>query len=418
MSKEQTIEIDAEVTEAIVKSTTEAMEVKLKEATDKFEAELKGLKEEGAAVEGEVIDKGARGAANTEEQDFDKHEHAAEQLKALMRGDKQKLADLNVKSYETQFKAGKIDKATYQNATTDADGGYLVPSSELLDDVMSVLPEYSAFVGELRTITLTSGDTLDVSTLVGDVTVTEVGSEGGTKDDSKVTFGQTSITVREFAAIVGFTKQWVRQSSMDVYAVIRNSMARGIAKKREQIALVDATSGITEIAGTVETYMGGSSTSGSTSVANATWTEIKAMPYAVPTQSANGGIYVISRVLLAALDGLTDNQGRDIVIMDQGGAGALSGRFKNGYRFVVAESLGTADAVDTAFAVFGNFGQYGVLLRQGAVENDLFDSGSYNDGTTDHNLISQNKMAWRTAFYENVGYPVAGAFNVLKTAAS
>lgn len=413
MSKDtQDIVIDKEVTDAIASVVS-------KDTDAKITALKKLIEERMPAVEEKVVDKGARGGADANEdiavEKMGKEQFAAEQLKYLVQGNRTKLAELNNVAYKSQFEAGIINKATYQNATTNADGGFLVPNAELYNDVMDVLPEYSVLAGELLTITLQAGDSLDVSTLVGDAVVTEVGSEGGTKDDTKLTFGQKTITVREFAGIVGFTKQWVRQSSFDVYAIIRNSIARAIAKKREQLILTDSTSGIVVTSGVVERQLAATKTS----YEDVTWADIKAMPYLVPTSSANGGMYVISRLLLGHLDSLEDTTGQPIVTVDgTANGGALTGRFKNGYRFVVAETLGAADAADTAFAVFGNFSKYGVLLRQGAVENDIFDTGSYNDGAANHNLLSQNKMAWRTAFYENVGFPIPSAFVMLTTAAS
>lgn len=61
--------------------------------------------------------------------------------------------------------------------------------------------------------------------------------------------------------------------------------------------------------------------------------------------------------------------------------------------------------------------RYGILLRQGTVESETFNSGVVNDGAngsngTDHNLIQDNKLAHRVAFYENVGYPLPQAFAV------
>lgn len=414
---DQTIEIDAEVTQAISKQVTDSMQEKFDAQAKEFESKLAEL----SKVEETSVDKGARGGQEAEVVSgldaLTKEQFAVEQVKAAL-GNHARLQELNQHALKSLEKAGVVNKATYLNVGTDADGGVLVPNNELLSDIMDLLPEYSAMAGEIRVITLTNGEGIDVSTLTADVIMTEVGTEGGTKDDTKPTFGDKTVNVREFAGIAIMTKKLLKQSAFDVYAILRDSFARAIAKNREVLALTDATSGIVNDAGVVETYAGGSSTSGSTSVADVTWEEIKAMPFAVPTQSANGGIYAISRVLLAALDGLTDSQGREIVTMDQGGAGSLSGRFKNGYRFVVAESLGAADAVDTAFCVFGNFGQYAIDVRQGAVESDVFDSGVVDDGVTEHNLINENKLAMRVETWENVGYPLPGAFNVLKTAAS
>lgn len=411
MSKEsQDIVIDQEVTEAIAKTVNAENEAKFNELTEKME---KFLAEN--AKEEVVVDKGARGGEEAEVVEgyaaLTKEQFAKEQIVAKFT-DRAKFKEMNDFAVKSLQKAGKIEKATYLNVGTDVDGGYLVPENELMTDVLNILPEFSSFAGELRVVTLTQGEGIDVATLTADVVMTEVGTEGGAKTATKVTFGDDQTNVREFAGIALMTKKLVAMSASDVYAILRDSYARAIAKNREELALTDATSGIINKSGIVTVSTGG------TSLTDTTWEIIKSLPYQVPTQSANGGIYVISRALMAHLDGLTGTDGHEIMVMDSGSAGTLTGRFRNGYRFVVAETLPNADAVSTEYAVFGNFGKYAIDVRLGAVQTDIFDSGIVTISGTDHNLIQENKLAMRVETWENVGYPLTGAFAVLTTDAS
>jgi len=414
MSKEQTIELDAAAIEAIAKQVTApeldydkiATAIATKQAADLKDKEVNKLAD-GKTKEAEVEVLGK----------FDKiskEAFAVRQLNAALSGNHAELKELNDHALKTLRDKDLVNKATYLNAGTAADGGVLIPNADLLTDVLNLLPTFSPLANELRVITLTQGDSIDISTLTADVIMTEVGAEGGTKAVTKPVLGDSNTVVREFAGIALMTKKLIQQSAIDVYAVLRDSFARAIAKKREQLILTDASSGILNKAGVITT----TAAAGSVTAGSLTVKQVKAMPFSVPTSSAAGGIYVFSRSLLASLAGKEDTTGQPIVTVDPNSAGALTGTF-NGYRFAVAETLGTADAVSTVHAVFGNFSQYGVLVRQGAIDTAVFDSGTVVDGgAVSHNLIQENKLAMRTEIWENVGYPLPAAFVLLKTAAA
>lgn len=408
--EEKTIDVDQSVTDAITKSVMAGLQPQLdamkeEKAATKEKEVSKLADDESKAVEGEIVSKYAK---------MSKEAFAVAQLHAALSGNQKDLGELNKEAMKSLQEKGLINKATYLNAGTDADGAVLVPNAELLGDVLDLLPRFSPLANELRVITLTSGSSLDITTLTADVIMTEVGTEGGTKTVTKPTLGDSNVAVREFAGIALMTKKLIQQSAIDIYAVLRDSFARAIAKKREELILTDSSSGIINKAGIVET----TAPTGSTSVEDLTVSQVKAMPFAVPTSSAAGGIYVFSRLLLAELANKEDTTGQPIVTVDPSSAGSLTGTF-NGYRFAVAETLGTSDAVSTVHAVFGNFSQYGVILRQGAIDSAVFDSGTVVDGgATSHNLIQENKLAMRVETWENVGYALPGAFNVLETAAS
>lgn len=412
-TSEQVVELDATAQDSIVKSVMEAMQPQLdeiKKASKPVEKEVSKIAGEVKAVDGEVVGKYDKES---------KEEFAVKQLLAALGGNHQEMADRNAHAMKTLQEKGLINKATYLNATTDADGGYFVPSAELLTDVLNILPDFSPLAGAARVINLTNGEGIDVTSVTTDVVLTEVGSEGGSKAVTKPVIGDTVTNVREFAGIALLTKKLVKQAVVDVYGVLRDSFARAIADKREELLLTDATSGIVTKSGVVVINAGGSTTSGKDTVAEITWKEVKAMPFSVPTKAARGGMYAISRLLAASLDGMQDSQGRDLDILTWDAGSNMTGTLKNGYRFAVAENLGATDAVSTVHAVFGNFSQYAIVVRQGAVDSAVFDSGTVTDGSSVvHNLIQENKLAMRVEIWENVGYPLPGAFARLRTSAS
>ncbi|UNQ40945.1 phage major capsid protein [Prescottella equi] len=343
-------------------------------------------------------------AAETPKEDqLDKYEFTAKQFSAFVRGDKQELAELNQKAIDS-YKDAK-SKATYMNTGVTADGGAIVPSNELMRDVFTLLGNYSTVSNDLRVVTLSEGNGIDVATLVTDVVVSEVTAEGGNKPVTKPVLGDGDVSLREFAGIAIITKKLVRQAAISVYDLLTESFARAIANQRAIMALTDASSGIVNKAGVVDVN------ASATAVTGYTYDDIKKMPYRLPVAAVQGSKYYISRELLEVLDSAKDTTGRDLDLIQLDGDG-LSGTFKNKYRFAVEEVLGKSGA---PHAVFGNMGRFGILLRQGTLESETFDTGTVVDGSSvTHNLLQQNKLAQRVAFYENVGYPLPGAFAVLR----
>lgn len=417
MSKPETQEI--ELTDEVAKSIashvvvdTDAIATKIAEiqkAAVEADVEKSKLEKDAEVAEGEIVGK---------YDNLSKEAFAVKQLGAALAGDKEVLGEMNAHAIKSLEKAGLVEKATYLNAGTAADGGVLVPNAELLNDILDLLPKYSPLANILRTITLTDGNSIDIDALITDVTMTEVGTEGGSKTVTKPALQKANIAVREFAGIALMTKKLIKQSAIDVYALLRDSFARAIAKTREGLIITDATSGLETLSGVTVLNAGGSTTSGKTTVALIPLADIKKMPFSVPTAAGNGGTYVFSRLLLASLASREDTTGQPILTVNSSNGGTLNGTF-NGYPFVVSELLGTTDVVSKVHAIFGNFGEYGFLVRQGAIDTQVFDSGTVTDGgAVVHNLIQENKLAMRTEIWEAVGFPLPSAFVRLRTSAS
>ena len=400
-------EVKEEVVEPkVVEEVKPAEEPKVEEVEEKKLNKETKMSKEKEIAQAEIVEPASQEVAS-KEVELDKYEFTAKQFVAWVNKDAATLSELNKKAIASY--SDLKNKETYLNAGTVADGGAIVPNAQLLTEVYSILANYSSVADDIRVITLTEGDSLDVATLLTDVVITEVATEGGDKAVTKPTFGDGEISLREFAGIAIMTKKLVRQAAVNVYNIIRDSFARAIAAKRAEMALTDATSGIVNKLGVNEVYATG------TDVADYTWADVKKLPYAVPASTVQGGKYYISRELLETLDTAQDSMGRDLDIVTLSGNG-LTGTFKNGFAFAVEESLGKDGA---PHAIFGAMGRYGILLRQSAVEAQTFDSGIVKDGASvEHNLIQQNKLAYRVAFYENVGYPIPQAFSILLPAQS
>lgn len=335
----------------------------------------------------------------TAEKQLDKHTLTAKQFAAFVNKDAKTLAELNKQAIASYGEGVKV-KGNIMTAGTAEDGGAVVPCAELMKDVYTTLGTISSVANDLRVVTLTDGDSLSYASLITDVIIKEVGTEGGKKASTKMTFSKGNLNLREFAGIAVLTKKLVRQAAINIYDILVESFARAIANKRADMALTDTKSGIYKQTGVAKVE---------TAADLPTWEEIRKMPYKVPAKAAKGAKYYISRQLLEELDTNTkDANGRDLEVVKLDGDG-LSGTFKNGFAFVVEDVLGA----DKNHAVFGNMSTYGILLRQGNVESETFDTGEVEDHESGkHNLLQENKLAHRVAFYENVGYPIPSAFAV------
>lgn len=333
---------------------------------------------------------------------IDKYDFAAKQFVAYVNKDTKTLSELNKKAIQS-YEGASGSKATYLNTAILADGGAIVPEAQLLADVYTILDEYSTVASDLRVVTLTEGNSLNIASLIQDVIVTEVTTEGGNKPVTKPVFGEDELALREFAGIAILTKKLVRQAAVNVFDILRDSFARAIARKRAELALTDATSGIVNQAGV-----------GTIAVAAtdgiATYAELRTAPYQIPAGAVRNAKYYLSREQVAALDGeINPSTGLSTDVVRLSGDG-LSGTLANGFAFAVEEELGTGGA---PHVVFGSMSRFGILLRQGVVEAETFDTGVVTDGSSvEHNLLQQNKLAHRVAFYENVGFPLPGAFAV------
>ena len=335
----------------------------------------------------------------TTEKQLDKYTLTAKQFVAFVNKDAKTLAELNKQAIASYGEGAKV-KGNIMTAGTAEDGGAVVPCAELMKDVYTTLGTISSVANDLRVVTLTEGDSLSYASLITDVIIKEVETEGGKKSSTKMTFAKGNLNLREFAGIAVLTKKLVRQAAVNIYDILVESFARAIANKRADMALTDTKSGI---------YKNSKVTKVETAADLPTWDEIRTMPYKVAAKAAKGAKYYISRQLLEALDTNTkDTNGRDLEVVKLDGDG-LSGTFKNGFAFVVEDVLGA----DKNHAVFGNMSTYGILLRQGNVESETFDTGEVEDSESNkHNLLQENKLAHRVAFYENVGYPIPSAFAV------
>jgi len=320
-------------------------------------------------------------------------------LKALKQGDQEAVLKFNTYNVETLVKAG------YMNTTTTADGGGFVPDADMLNEVISLEANYGVAARLCRTVNVNS-DSVKAAALSTTVSFTEVTTETGVKATTKPVFTYPTVELREFAGIVVMTDQLLEDAAFDVRGFVAQELARAAAKKEDELLLTDATTGLVNIAGTVVTRIGAA-------LANLDGDDMINAQYSVPTASQEGGSWIVSRAAVPALRKLKSTDGN---YLWGGGLTGDNAPTIGGAPFYVSDVLSTAaTGADVGYAVYGNFGQYAILIRKAGLKLTFHDSGIVNVGGTDYNLIQQDMTAMRAVIRRNVFIPLPGAFAVVKS---
>lgn len=391
---EQTVDIDETTAKAIAQHVNVDVNA-IAEAVAKQIANKPVDEKPVSKAVGQTTDK----PVNKELGDMDAGDRVRAHLKALRDGNRAEVQKFNQYAVDTLVKAG------YMNVTTTADGGGFVPDADLINEVFSLEANYGVAARLCRTVNVSS-DSVKAAALSTTVEFTEVTTETGAKATTKPTFTYPSVDLREFAGIVVMTDQLLEDAAFDVRGFVAEELARAAAKKEDQLLLTDATTGLLNIAGTQVTRIGAA-------LANLDGDDIVDAQYSVPSASAEGGSWIVSRGAVGALRKLKDSQGQ---YLWGGGIAGTSDSSLGGSSVFVSEVMPTATTgTDVGYAVFGNFARYAVLIRKAGLKITFHDSGTVNVGGTDYNLIQQDMTAMRAVIRRNVFIPLPGAFAVLKS---
>jgi HK97 family phage major capsid protein len=278
----------------------------------------------------------------------------------------------------------------------------------MLSEVFQLEQNYGVAARLCRTVNVTS-DSVKAAALSATVSFTEVTTETGTKATTKPTFTYPTVELREFAGIVVMTDQLLEDAAFDVRGFVAEELARAAAKKEDELLLTDATTGLTKIAGTVVVRIGAA-------LANLDFDDVIDAQYGVPTASQEGGSWILARAAVPVLRKIKSTDGSYIWGASPNAETPAS---INGAPYYISEVMNdAATGLDKAYAVFGNFGRYAVLIRKAGLKLTFHDSGTVNVGGTDYNLIQQDMTAMRAVIRRNVFIPLPGAFAVLKSNAS
>lgn len=402
MSDTKQIEIDSEVIAEVSKQASETVSKELDE-------KLKGLSiptaEDiaNAMVEktektdkkkihdgGEGEDEGASQKSVTTKsavEKMSKEERFAEAARAQLRGDEKTLRELN--AHSAKLWKDKVSKSNYQNVTTAADGGALVPDPEFIAEIDRLTDEYGT-ASRLATVRRTDRDSVTLLSGTNEISFTRT-SEATAQNAQKLTYAAATEALDKYIATLVMTSELVEDSAIDIFQDAANEIARARAKLFDQLVFTDSTYGLlyqpdagegwkTQTVGSAITDFDADDAMDaqykvvSSARRNAkffmhptVWNEIR------QTKEATTGGYLFGPPGVGVTPSI---DGYEVVLVD------------------VLPAVGDITA-NEPFAIFGDLSRVLVHVKR-LLETKVFDSGVVKDaGGSDYNLITQDSWALR-----------------------
>ncbi|WP_438979906.1 phage major capsid protein [Polynucleobacter sp.] len=318
-------------------------------------------------------------------------------VKSLMAGDMSNLIKHNEFSINAQIKAG------YQNETTNADGGYLVPDPDFIAEVTRLEEQYGVAVRNAR-LWDTNSDSVKMNKKATGVTMYETG-EQVQKTGTKMTFGQDLVALRKFAAIASVTDELDEDAAVNIWNELTMDFAREKARIEDVLVFTDPTTGIINTSGVAAISVGNA-------ITDMTFDHLNQAVYSVPTESMNGGKFYLNRKILGVVQRLKDQN--DNYIWLPGPNGSVTGTIW-GYPYELVEVLHGTDTANDGFIVFGNL-KYSTLIRKRGLQLTMGTEGTVHDSDGNaKNLFEQDMKALRAVTRMNNVVQIPAAFCVIGT---
>jgi HK97 family phage major capsid protein len=243
------------------------------------------------------------------------------------------------------FKAqAEGDIATVKALTegSGVDGGNLVPT-EFAQDLLAAIEQYGVARRDCDVYPMMSNE-LDLRTVTTKPTIYQVGehiapNEAGTK------FGKPILTAKAFAGVQVMSKELFQDNNVALYNKFVNLFGEQFAAREDQEVLNGTTfTGVLKSSANVIT-------TADTSIANITYKELVKIKRSLsPGKLMGGGKWYMHRTILSYIEGLTDTNGRPIVVNPFGASESTL----LGYPVELTEQMPDTDAANSPFIIFGN----------------------------------------------------------------
>jgi len=412
MSKENTIEIDEKVVDAVASKALESITEQLPKQATADEIAEKILEKQEKTVKKEIHDTSESGpvatATRTKADEFaklPKEVRFAKGLRAHLNKDFAGLSEYN--SYVARA-WGEIAKSNYQNVTTAADGGSLVPDPEFVAEIDRLTDEYG-IAARLATVRRTDRDSVTLLSGSNEISFTST-SEATAQNAQKLTYAAATVSLQKYVATLVMTSELVEDSAIDIFQDAANEIARARAKLFDQLVFTDSTYGLLS-ATTGDTYK--TVTVGANLAAFDLDDAMDAIYQVVSSARRNGKFFMHPTVW----NELRQTKASDSGLYFVGGPGTAAPATIDGYPVEMVDVMPDAGDItaNEAFAVFGDLSR--IQLHVGRVlETKVFDSGVVPDaGGTDINLISQDAYAMRATLRVVPQTRFQGAFTIIGT---
>jgi HK97 family phage major capsid protein len=231
-------------------------------------------------------------------------------------------------------------KALTEGSATD--GGNLVPT-EFATDLIVAIEKYGVARQDcsIEPMTSMTKDLRSVTTkpLIYQVSETVAPTEAAPK------FGLPVLTAKAFAGSQVISKEEFTDNNVALYQRLVDLFGEGFAGREDQEVLDGTTfTGVLKSAANVITI-------DDPSIANITYKELVKIKRSLSQgKLAGGGKFYMHRTILSYIEGLTDTNGRPIVVNPFGASDTML----LGYPVVLNEQMPETDAAASPFIIFGN----------------------------------------------------------------
>lgn len=305
-----------------------------------------------------------------------------------------------------------INKSNYQNVTTTADGGALVPDPEFVAEVERLTDEYGV-VARLATIRRTDRDSVTLLSGTNEISFTKTG-EATSQNAQKLTYGAATVALDKYIATLVMTSEIVEDSAIDLFADATNEIARARAKLFDQLVFTDSTYGLLS-AGVGDTYK--TQTVGA-ALSDFDFDDAMDATYKVVSSVRRNGRFFMHPTVWNELRQKKSGDGSNSAAMYYAGDPMTSPTpMIDGYMVELVDVMPHAGDItaNESFAVFGDLSRVQLHVKR-VLETKVFDSGVVPDaGGTDINLISQDSWAVRATLRCVPQTRFQGAFCIIGT---
>lgn len=399
----ENIEIDAEVLKAVADEAAKSVKESLAMPTaSDIAKELAELNEKTIKKNIEDSEKEAEEA----DKDVSKEMRFALGLFASKQKDFSGIAKYN--DYSVKKWKGIVSKANYQNVTTAADGGALVPDPEFIAEVERLSDEYGV-AARLCDIRMTDRDSVTMLSGTNEPSFTKVG-EATAANAQKLTYAAATATLDKYILNIVVTSELLEDAAINIWNDVAQQVAKARAKLFDQLVFTDSTYGLLSAAagGTYKTQTIGSA------ITNLDADDLMNARYKVASSARGNGRYFMHPSVWNYLRQTKEATTGGYLF---GGVGSSVTPMVDGVPVELVDVLPEYGDItaNEAFAVFGDLGRIKIHVKR-LLETKIFDAGTVPDaGGSDVNLISQDAYAMRATLRAVPQTRFNGAFCIIGT---
>lgn len=403
MSDTQNIEIDDAVVEAVAQKA--AQSIKPVSADEVAEKVASMLAEKTEKTEKKDIHQSSETTKRLKT-GFDtlpKEVRFAKGLIATLRKDYTTLSE-----YNAFVNKAWAEKANYQNVTTTADGGALVPDPEFVAEVERLTDDYGV-ASRLATIRRTDRDSVTLLKGTNEISFTKT-NEATAVNAQKLTYSNDTAVLDKYIATLVMTSEIVEDSAVDMFADATNEVARARAKLFDQLVFTDSTYGLLSptIAKAYKTQTVGAA------ITNFDADDAMNAQYKVVSSVRRNGRFFMHPSVWNVLRQTKEATTGGYLF---GPVGSEVTPSINGVPVELVDVMPEYGAIgaNKAFAVFGDLSRVQMHVKR-ILETKVFDSGVVKDaGGSDYNLITQDSFALRATLRCVPQTRFNGAFTIIGT---